>query len=453
MKKNFFIILIIIINFLFVPKVLANEKLCVYEGVREGVKFETIISTAEKNYYYQYQITINRNGMLLERSDWFEHSNLGLNTNQTDYTLKFTNVNVSYPVLPTENNVFFSQNAVSAFLEGNCPRVSYHAASSVCFAMANETAFCNDKNKEFLKQEIIYESTNREDLNDNTYDKEDAEEAERHEAEMHNLCTYKGISEEGESLEVNLYYIVENNLPLYHFAMFESGNKIIDSNGLLSGGWNFNVAETKFTEFEGISVIKFSGTAHQKFKQEECPEVIYTNASYFEPEGCWMSPVAAMNGCTHYTRGFCLQQSSESFCYSVNPNNTIELKLESSNLGEDKTDFNIPNYDGSTAFQNPFGGDISCDTIFKNANGGYNRTYYLMQNIFKIIKYVAIILVVALSIADFVKAITLNDKDVLNKTISKSIKRLIIGIVIFFVPTLINFILELISEYTACNII
>ena len=98
-------------------------------------------------------------------------------------------------------------------------------------------------------------------------------------------------------------------------------------------------------------------------------------------------------------------------------------------------------------------GKLECDTVFKNADGSYNQFYYLFWNALKIMKYAAIALTLGLSLMDYIKVIASNNKDELKKVTTKCIKRLLIGVVLFFVPTILTFVMEIIGNYTTCNLL
>jgi len=89
-------------------------------------------------------------------------------------------------------------------------------------------------------------------------------------------------------------------------------------------------------------------------------------------------------------------------------------------------------------------GKITCDTLFKN-NGKYNNTHELLSTTLKFMQYIGIILALVLSTIDFVKVIPTQDKDAIKKASSKAVTRLIIAIVIFFVPIILDFILGLVG--------
>lgn len=93
--------------------------------------------------------------------------------------------------------------------------------------------------------------------------------------------------------------------------------------------------------------------------------------------------------------------------------------------------------------------DLDIEYNFDTATGckGYlgTETIEILQKAFDIIKYLAIIILLVLSIIDFLKAIVSQDKDLLQKAIQVVVKRAIISVIIFFLPVLIEVFLDLLG--------
>ena len=68
---------------------------------------------------------------------------------------------------------------------------------------------------------------------------------------------------------------------------------------------------------------------------------------------------------------------------------------------------------------------------------------YYVNWVIEIIKYAAIMCLLGFSIVDFFKAIVSNDKDALKKAGSTTVKRFIYCVIIFFLPIVIDFLLDL----------
>lgn len=67
----------------------------------------------------------------------------------------------------------------------------------------------------------------------------------------------------------------------------------------------------------------------------------------------------------------------------------------------------------------------------------------LMNEAWTVILVVIPVLLVVLIILDFVKAVAASDEKQINKAVSNAIKRVAIGVAIFFLPLLVDFILKL----------
>lgn len=66
-----------------------------------------------------------------------------------------------------------------------------------------------------------------------------------------------------------------------------------------------------------------------------------------------------------------------------------------------------------------------------------------IKQIFHIVKFAVPILIIGLGIVDFIKAMTAQSQDEIKKASTKLVKRLIIGICIFVLPTIIDFLLKI----------
>lgn len=73
------------------------------------------------------------------------------------------------------------------------------------------------------------------------------------------------------------------------------------------------------------------------------------------------------------------------------------------------------------------------------------RTDQMLHDAYNIIKFAVPIILLAMSIKDFGTAIISQNNDALKKAVNIFIKRLIIAVVILVIPTILNFILELVG--------
>ncbi len=147
--------------------------------------------------------------------------------------------------------------------------------------------------------------------------------------------------------------------------------------------------------------------------------------------------------------------------YTVIPNNCSNVSSENTTTGGEKCD---PNTTGRTEDCYSDWGEIfgnieteesdGCNTIFVDKNGNYTDLYDFVQGLFTLIKIVTPIIVIALSTFDYIKAITASNADEMKKTNSRTIKRLIVGLFIFFLPFILDILFELFGLYdlSRCNI-
>lgn len=77
---------------------------------------------------------------------------------------------------------------------------------------------------------------------------------------------------------------------------------------------------------------------------------------------------------------------------------------------------------------------------------------YLLQQIFSVIKFITPVMVLGFCSMDFIKATASQDKDLLQKAIKTSITRLIVGLIVFMLPVLINFVFDLLGWYGTCGV-
>ena len=100
-------------------------------------------------------------------------------------------------------------------------------------------------------------------------------------------------------------------------------------------------------------------------------------------------------------------------------------------------------------------GDEKCESIFGTIVDGEfteDSLGYWINWILNIMKYVGVVALVALSTFDFFKAFVQNDKDALKNAGTKSFKRLIYAILIFFIPIIINILMKLFGANGTCGI-
>jgi len=90
-------------------------------------------------------------------------------------------------------------------------------------------------------------------------------------------------------------------------------------------------------------------------------------------------------------------------------------------------------------------GTLTCDMLFKDEKGNLNLTHQMLSTTLRFMQYIGVIIALVLSIIDFVKVVPTNDKDGIQKAAKRAAMRLGIAILIFFVPIILDFILDLVG--------
>lgn len=98
--------------------------------------------------------------------------------------------------------------------------------------------------------------------------------------------------------------------------------------------------------------------------------------------------------------------------------------------------------------------EASCNTLLGDTSVKGEPAYYL-NFAFNLMKYAAIVLLLVLTIVEYAKAVASSNQDAIKKATTSTVKRLIIAMIIFLLPILINFVLRLlgiISTNGTCGI-
>ena len=99
----------------------------------------------------------------------------------------------------------------------------------------------------------------------------------------------------------------------------------------------------------------------------------------------------------------------------------------------------VPDYTGDEV-------DVDCKTLFDSKDENNPNAQSIREIFNEIMLYPRIgvpILIILLGIIDFAKAVMASKEDEMKASQNKFVKRLIIGIAIFFIPTLVNLIMDL----------
>lgn len=139
-----------------------------------------------------------------------------------------------------------------------------------------------------------------------------------------------------------------------------------------------------------------------------------------------------------------------------NPSNCSKVSLNNSGTGGELVDDPHPDIFPDLNGENK---ENSCETIFvikdeETGEESFTEFGRFMQDLFMFIKIATPVLVIILTTIDYIKAISSSNADELKKTNSKTIKRLIAGLIIFFLPFILDILFKLFGLYdlSRCNI-
>lgn len=166
------------------------------------------------------------------------------------------------------------------------------------------------------------------------------------------------------------------------------------------------------------------------------------------------------NLATSLKKGSYSSYTSSNVCSGSTVSNDNNNSTPSNNNSNNSNNQNIKNYDDVNLSKNTKLSDdkttFECtsddQSILGNPKKVGSVAYYL-QTILDIIKYIAIVLCIVLTIYDFSKALFSEDKDIVSPLVKKAFTRLIFTILLFFLPIIVKALLSLIGVYSTCSII
>ncbi len=88
-----------------------------------------------------------------------------------------------------------------------------------------------------------------------------------------------------------------------------------------------------------------------------------------------------------------------------------------------------------------------CGTILINCDGNPTELNHILNDVFFVIKLATPILVIVLSTIDYIKALVSSNADEIKKTNKRTVMRVVIGLIVFFLPYLLELIFHLFGLY------
>lgn len=191
-------------------------------------------------------------------------------------------------------------------------------------------------------------------------------------------------------------------------------NYCLPEDGVLKGKDCELIIDATATEVEGTDE-----------NNNELPSITCPEGSIVHENQCvvYHSPAYKTGSSPHYCKDGNILIGSG--CYTLYKENTDEENNSNGNY-----DINDDN-----AYQNVGSATVNCESLglFKDD----------LNMIFKIIKIVAPILVIVFSVYDFIKAAAGKVEGEMKKAFSKLLKRMLFAIILFFLPTVLNYFLWL----------
>ena len=97
------------------------------------------------------------------------------------------------------------------------------------------------------------------------------------------------------------------------------------------------------------------------------------------------------------------------------------------------------------------GQEKECEALFGDPEDE-DSFAHLLQIAFTILKFAGPLFCIIFSCMDFVKVVVSDDKDAMPKTINRCLTRVVLALVLFFIPTIVNFVFPLLGFYGTCGI-
>lgn len=196
-----------------------------------------------------------------------------------------------------------------------------------------------------------------------------------------------------------------------------------------------NKTETACAESSEVLKMKFSGKTY-KFQIEQTSKVL--NA-YYPTDKC-------LNN-----KNYCIREKSGVYTFTTATNGACNV-IDITASEEDKVCKYKNNVyygpDGTKVSKSEFEKlcNVDCDVF----SGEFGK---VLKIALSFIRFLVPIIIIGLTIVDFIKATTAHDESLIKKAANNAVKRFIIGVIIFVLPTILEFILDLADiEYGTCGI-
>ena len=250
------------------------------------------------------------------------------------------------------------------------------------------------------------------------------------------------------SANAELYIHYSKNVLEKKQKILKNKSFIIESSDFKNDSLNQKVNCEDFTYDECINKTDINGNVCIKDKNTNTCRKKMTCGEYTTEKSCpakgdygkckWNSD---SKKCEKYDKFLCTDYLTKETCKIDEEGNKCVWRAKSGCNYRNSTD--DPNAEKISIKTD----NIDCDNVF---NGKFGT---LLKDILSLIRFVVPIIILGLSIFDYIKAITAQDAMEMKKASLKLAKRLVIGVIIFVLPTLLEVLLSLVGiEFGVCDI-
>ena len=237
---------------------------------------------------------------------------------------------------------------------------------------------------------------------------------------------YEAVDCKRKTLQSNDDY----NLTIYiEYGYYKKNNKNVPYFGIGNNTNSVVPTEASNGEFQ----MKFNGMYNIYVYKDSAEKIFINNSSLLDSNDLKLSKSIYSPNNYYISTGDSITPGEESISTTVEDSANMDEVYERKNY----TVLTIPDIP-----------ELNCTSLLGDPLQGPDKPSpaYLLTYAFKIIRYVALILLVVLSIMDFVSSISSQDKDSINKAVNKTIQRAIICVIIFLLPSIIEFVLTFLND-------
>lgn len=383
------------------------------EATEKILQCDYDIPIIDRSIYVKYRVVLQDDGTIIQSmpqngsEEYKEGDSIPWNEDKTNFyptTFKVSD-NTAYSSLPMTQSSFTAKYVKDYYEENNSCPTSVFAINGTSYIIfpAEDTS---------LNDGINYWSVE----GTTTFFDENEEPVEEEKPEMTTVCSYQ---------ELKIDDVPSVNI---EFQMYNDGEKYFKFYFTDRGENTAQIAKVNNGADTVINAVKDSGGNYTIYLPADEIENVFLQNSEQKDNNVFT--------CPDKEKIWLIEEAGIQAGYYK-----ITTDAEEAKEYYYKTDFR-----GDTYVDWPFDAN-SCNSILGEISNNNSPAHYL-DFAFKIIKYAAIVILFVFTIIDFTKAIAASKDDAIKKATQNAIKRLVIAIIIFFLPYLIIFILDILGIVT-----